>query len=58
MGSAIKGSDLYLSKKKGSDGITSCFVATRTNLILSCSLAHAEGEIVYIGSELVLLSGR
>ena len=38
----IKGSGLYL-EKSGSDGITSCFAATRTHLIPSYKLTHAGG---------------
>ena len=40
----MKGTNLYLARK-GSDGITSSFVATRTNLFPSHNRTHAEGGI-------------
>ena len=51
----MKGVGLYLAKT-GRDGVTSCFVATMTNLIPSCSLNHAGGGMASIGSESVSLS--
>ena len=42
MDSYLKGSGLYLPKRV-SDGISSCFVATKTNLIPSYSLTQAGG---------------
>ena len=43
-------SGLYLAKKE-SDGVTSCFVATTTNMIPSYSLTHAKDRMESIGSE-------
>ena len=45
-----EGIDLYLAKRR-CDEITSCFVATKTNLIPSNSLAHAEGGMASTDSE-------
>ena len=52
MGSEMKGSGLYIAKR-GSNGITSCCAATRTNLIPSYGLNHAGGGMVSIKSESV-----
>ena len=51
------GSSLCLANR-GSDRTTSCLVVTKTNLILSCSLAHAEGGMVFTGYESASLSDR
>ena len=51
--SVMNGTGLYLIKR-GSDGITSCFVAMRTNLP-SYSLTHIDG-MESTGSESVSLS--
>ena len=49
---AMKGTSLYLAKR-GSDGITSPFVAMRTNLLFLYSLTPADGGMESTGSESV-----
>ena len=44
------------SAKRGSNGITSCFVVRKTNLFLSYSLTHAGGGMESVASEEVSLS--
>ena len=61
MDSKINESGLHLKKKKkkkknGYDGITSCIVATRTNLIPSINLTHAERGMESVRSMSVSLS--
>ena len=56
MGSDMKGTGLYLVKKRGGDGIISSFVATRTNLLPSHNLSHEDGGMESTGSEPLSLS--
>ena len=53
--SAMKGTASYPAKR-GSDGMTFCFVATWTNLFPSYSITHTRGGMESIGSEPVSLS--
>ena len=53
-GTMIKETSLYLAKR-GSDGITSSFVAMRTNLLPSRRLTDAVGEMESVGFESVSL---
>ena len=50
MSSEMKGTILY-RVERGSNRITSCFLAVRTDLLPSFSLTYAEGGVVSIGSE-------
>ena len=52
--SQVKGSGMSLAER-GSDGITSCFVAMKTNLLPSNSLIHVDGGMESIGSKPVFL---
>ena len=51
----MKGSGMYLAKRRN-DELTSCFVATRANLITSYNLHHAEHEMASAVSESASLS--
>ena len=51
MGSEMKGTGLYVAKR-GSDGMTSCFVTLRTNLFPLYGLTHGENRMESVWSEL------